>query len=419
MNIFIALVAGLLPMYIIHLSFWGISTNLFEVLVWLFFIGAWCTSSGRKTIRAGYASLPLIYKIWIVLFFVAATISAVISSNVHNSLGILKGWVITPMIVGLCMYSYAREDAGLRKKIFHALIYSGVIVGLLGFSRLGVSDRIQSLYDVPNSLALFLVPVMVLVAWIGARTKNVLYILYTIILCVAVVMTQSFGALFAIVTTTVSLIFLYRNSLQKTMKIIGLSVLVFGVAYLAFGLISGRVTYLIHPFIEGQTFNSITVRLQLWDVGTRLIHGHPILGVGLGQFEPAYQQKLHELFFRQEHERLQLWYPLQREFVFRDPHNWVISFWLNMGILGFIGFGALNVLAISNWSRAIKNNDIYAQAIILALISIVWFGLVDTIYWKNDLSALWWAFVFFSLPSMPSRISKTLEDYQGFQTSHH
>lgn len=394
MNIFIALVAGLLPTYIIHLSFWGISTNLFEVFVWLFFIGAWCTSSGRKKIRTGYASLPLVYKIWIVLFFVAATISVAISSNVHNSLGILKGWVITPAIVGLCMYSYAREDAGLRKKIFHTLIYSGVIVGLLGLSRLGVSDRIQSLYDVPNSLALFLTPIIVMTIWIGVRTKNTLYVLYAAIICIAVIATQSFGALFAIVATVINIAFLYARSLRKTVKIIAVFTVIFGGVYLVIGLFSGRVEYLIRPFIESQFGNSITVRFQLWDVGARLLREHPILGIGLGQFEPAYQQKLHELFFQQEHERLQLWYPLQREFVFRDPHNWVISFWLNVGMLGFISFGALNVLAISNWSRAIKNNDIYAQAIILALISIVWFGLVDTIYWKNDLSAQWWALLF-------------------------
>ncbi|HLD25813.1 MAG TPA: hypothetical protein VJC05_02120, partial [Candidatus Andersenbacteria bacterium] len=59
--------------------------------------------------------------------------------------------------------------------------------------------------------------------------------------------------------------------------------------------LTGRGQYLLSPLFS-DTPNSISVRGQLWSVAAELITEHPFLGIGLGQFEPAYQEKLHDRF---------------------------------------------------------------------------------------------------------------------------
>ncbi|MEO6077270.1 MAG: O-antigen ligase family protein, partial [Candidatus Andersenbacteria bacterium] len=149
-----------------------------------------------------------------------------------------------------------------------------------------------------------------------------------------------------------------------------------------------RIQYFISPFINSNTHSSLSVRLQLWNIGSRLIAQHPLLGVGLGQFEPAYQAELHKLFALESRGVKTTSYKLQAEYVFRDPHNFLISFWLNTGIFGLVSFLYLNWVAIRN---AIRSKDAFQKSVGLALMAMLLFGLVDTIYWKNDLSALWWA----------------------------
>ena len=132
---------------------------------------------------------------------------------------------------------------------------------------------------------------------------------------------------------------------------------------------------------------SLAVRKQLWSVSGELIGKSPIVGVGLGQFEPHYQRVLHQRFWDAERQG-EGPAPL-REFVFRDPHNWPLSFWLNSGLLGLIGFIGVHTVALHRTSN---------RAAAAALICLLLFGLVDTIYWKNDLAALQWLLLVILLP---------------------
>jgi len=133
---------------------------------------------------------------------------------------------------------------------------------------------------------------------------------------------------------------------------------------------------------------SLAVRQQLWSVGRQLIAEHPIFGVGLGQFEPQYQRVLHERF-SQFNSGLLSPEPIP-EFVFRDPHNWIIAFWLNAGLLGLVAFIGVHIVAV--WRSK-------ERGVVLALVLLLLFGLVDTIYWKNDLATLHWVLISLTLAS--------------------
>lgn len=405
----IVILAGLLPLYIVRFSVFGIPTNLFEVAVWVVAVfapigktlgvNAQTPSVEEIGVQEALRTIPKSVALCISLFLFAAIISTAISPIPRSSIGILKGWVITPMVFGFLVYMVrSKPPIGKMAGVINSLVLSGLVVALFGLSQINGFTRIHSLYDVPNSLALFLVPIAIIALWIGIRDSNTLYTYAALVMLVAIIFTQSLGAIIALIgTMLIAMLLIIKNPLSPIGERVRVraTLLVFGfiiVTAIIFTL-SGRFAYLISPLIHPNTTNSITVRMQLWDIGIDLIKKHPIWGIGLGQFEPAYQAELHRRFANRVmpdpigHPRRQL----QPEYVFRDPHNWIIAFWLNTGLLGLTGFIALNYIAIKRAFYPLAH--IHSQAIALALISLLIFGLFDTVYWKNDLSALWWMLV--------------------------
>ncbi len=376
--------AGLLPLYIVRFSVMGIPTNLFEAAVWGAAVCALAIPSARMKWWYAIRSIPRPYKIWMLCFLVAAVLATIHSPILRSSAGILKGWIVTPMVFGSLLMAFADRRQGIR-----ALSLSAVVVALLGISQIDGLARISSLSDVPNSLSLFLVPVAVLAIGTGIREKDRVLQAFSLPMLAAIMTTQSFGALFALVGTALVGVSLsppahWRREGVRVKAAYGAALIL--VLSIAIFVLSGRISYILAPLTHPGATNSATVRLQLWDIGTDLIKKSPMLGIGLGQFEPAYQQELHRKFTSEDKEaNAAISYRLQPEFVFRDPHNWIISFWLNTGLLGLLSFIALNYLAVKSLPSPIA----------LALISMLLFGLVDTIYWKNDLSALWWLLWFF------------------------
>jgi O-antigen ligase len=378
----VTILAGLMPLYSIRLPIFGIPTTIFEVAVVVVFCLGLILVEVRQSWLHTWRSTPKNIKIAVCIFLLAACISVGISHELHVSLGILKGWFIIPAIFSFLIASASKNNIKLRGDVFSSIIYSGSIVALLGISQLGSVLRIFSIYDVPNSLALFLVPISIISLYRGVQQKNKLYILLSVVMIIAIFATKSFGALFALagVFIVVALGWIKSSHVLKPLRYIvswvALSVLFVGLLYMFY---FPRIQYFVSPFINPTTHSSLTVRLQLWSIGIRLIAQYPVFGIGLGQFEPAYQAELHREFA--EHLNV------LPEYVFRDPHNFLISFWLNAGILGLISFLYLNWIAIRS---SIKFKSIQKKSVGFALIAMLIFGLVDTIYWKNDLSALWW-----------------------------
>ncbi|MEK7499995.1 MAG: hypothetical protein AAB649_05315 [Patescibacteria group bacterium] len=206
----IVLLAGLLPTYVIRFPIFGIPTNLFEVGVIAVFILVICNKASRYQLFDAIRALPGSFKLFACIFLLSAVVSTLYSPILRSSLGILKGWIIVPMLFGLLAHA-ASTRPGFRLSgrndtadhILRSLVLSGLVVALLGISQIDGLSRIQSIYDVPNSLALFLVPVFIIAAWTGVQQKNRLYQLSSLIMLIAIIATQSCGAIVAIVGSVV------------------------------------------------------------------------------------------------------------------------------------------------------------------------------------------------------------------------
>ena len=378
----IALVAALLPTYLIRFSIVSIPTNLFEVTVGLLLLAGLAQASVRAQWQAAWHRFPRPIALFIGLFFLACIISTVVSPHAETSLGILKGWIIAPMVFGWIVY--ASKPPGVRNYelgIMNGLLVSGVGVAFLGISQIGTLDRVQSIYDVPNSLALFLAPLIVLSFFYSLRVTgySLLYRFAALVMFIALLATKSLAGIGSVVAVLGVAVTVYAIRKKYSLRVTRYGLLVF---LLLLPIAVPKISYLMdYP-------SSAHVRLQLWSVSWDLIKENPILGIGLGTFEPAYQAVLHERFTNYELQITNYTRPLP-EFVFRDPHNWVLSFWLNTGLLGLLSFVGIHVYVFRRvYKLRITNYELLA--VMLAIATLLLHGLVDTMYWKNDLAALHW-----------------------------
>lgn len=389
----IIITASLLPTYLIRFSAFGIPTNILEVLIAsAFVLGIVDPSIRRRWMTVAHA-FPRTLAILIGLFLLSAVISTIISPHLYTSLGILKGWILFPLLYAFMLYAAASQKLEIRKwkleitdVVIQALTFSALVVALLGISQIGTLDRVHGPFDVPNSLALFLAPIIVLAVF---RLPATPYKLQAVaIMSIALIATQSVMGVFSVIVALTVGVVVFKSTSKR----------VFLLALLALVVISGfvlreKLTYLTAPQ------SSAAARLQLWDISWELIKEQPLLGIGLGTFEPAYQEKLHGRFthYNLQPETYNRRIPLP-EFVFRDPHNWILSLWLNMGILGLIAFAGIHFLVfrwvvISARNQKTENRNQVQIAAAFALLTLLIFGLTDTIYWKNDLSVLHWVLI--------------------------
>lgn len=444
----LVLLSALLPTYLIRFSFFGLPANFLEAAILTVFFFSFLQPAIRRQWLAVWHITPFTLRTLVFLFIVSAALSTIISPHHLVSLGILKSWIIIPLLLGWQIltaqfYPSSSNSSAQRVKvpdtppiallpirspssvnilsIIQSLVLSGDIVALLGLLQINRLLRIQSVYDVPNSLALFLVPLLVVSAWLSfARHHRLFYIPSVLILAAAVIATQSVSGLVAALIVLAGGLLLFAPiyspkaivwQINYQPWLVVLLLIVVSISYLSF---TGRLAYLAQPFFTPDSRNSLSVRRQLWSISLDLIQDHPFLGVGLGTFEPAYQTKLHERFilFANCPSSKQECHPPIPEFVFRDPHNWPLSFWLNTGLLGLASFVLINTYILFRVRRshprlAIQSayysslpvackqasTPYLAQALSMALLSILIFGLADTIYWKNDLAALYWFIV--------------------------
>jgi O-antigen ligase len=187
------------------------------------------------------------------------------------------------------------------------------------------------------------------------------------------------------------------------------------IALLLFGfVVAMAIAPLRHAAIKYATFQDFSgqVRLAQWhETWQMLSDGRILTGAGLANFqatlapyhvagfyfnknnEPDFQFRL--LNWGQAY-RARHWQPLE---IYLYPHNLILNFWTELGLLGVIAFVWLivRVVVSSGYLVYRKFKDSPERFIIIgalcALVASIAHGLVDVPYFKNDLSVLFWVVV--------------------------
>lgn len=353
-----------LPLYLVRFKIFSIPTNVLEVMIGILFI-LWLFQKGFKRIQEGIKGI-----FWpIILILIGVSIATIFSWDLRVSAGIWKGWFIVPLLFFIVLVTTIKRPKEF-KKIFWAFILSGFIVALISLiyliqGNLDVHGRLQAFYNSPNYLAMYLAPALILSLGLFFTKKKrflrALLITNYLLLITVLFFTKSFGAWMGIIAGLGFGLFLYLYKLDK--KKSALLIIILGILLI---LILVYVKGFILP--EGGT--SLDARMRIWQKALEIFKSYPIIGIGPGTFGD--------------------YFPIYPKWGVPQPHNLYLAFLLQTGIIGFVGFIWLIIVFFKKGFELLKTQNLISISLISVMTYILIHGLVDTLYWKNDLSIVFW-----------------------------
>jgi O-antigen ligase len=345
----------------------------------------------------------------ITLFVIACLISASIvpSDSYMHALGILKSWVLIPLIFFIILYHTLNNLEDINYAIY-AYIASAVFLGIWALYQglsghfITIDNRASGPFESANYLAMYISPAFVYVSvrfiqtfihfkvesgfskWGAIESRA--YLSWIVALLFAVlILTQSYGGIIGVFLALFLYIIYERIQWQKYLKKtrIFLNKLIGFILLILF--LGGTLTAFMNiekfqNLVKFDERTSISTRFEIWTVGAQLIKENPILGIGLGQYEENYVQRAEEILGKKPFEEKRL-----------HSHNVFMSFWLNSGLLGLIAFLWIVIFAYLQIKRVdLKEKKNILLACISMLTYILMHGLIDVTYWKNDLALIFW-----------------------------
>jgi putative inorganic carbon (hco3(-)) transporter len=321
-----------------------------------------------------------------VLFIVAGVLSVVTAPNRTAALGLFRAYLIEPMAFALVLTNVLRGRE--RAALVAAGLGLGAAVAGLANSAVVLSGLIQHTYDVTqsppvviyltaNAVALYVVPI------VGLAISLALFSAHAV--------ERWAGAGFVVVGTVITALSFSRGGYLALAAVIFVAVLFHRRRWLLLGLaiVALAALAIVPPIrhrivIETQNVygNTVQSRIDLWSAAVTLIEHRPIFGAGLAGFQ----------------ERVTPYYThLHTAANFIDPHNIVLNFWVETGLLGLIAFAWIMAagFAVSwqGWRRQDPGWSPYHLGVLLGLVAVLVHGMVDVPYFKNDLSLLFWTLI--------------------------
>lgn len=406
MKYLLALIFLALPAYLIRLSIFGIPTTVLEILIYVVFVIGLFNLKKAREIQKHY--------LWpIGLLMLAAIISVFVSPEKTVALGQFKALFLDPLLILYLILAFIKiEDFSL---IFSGLIGSGLIVSgysiaqkLLG--QVTVDNRVVGIFGYsPNYPALFLGPIAGMmiayslqrIAHGSQQTANSIdsndsrqplavscqpFATICLLLAIlAIYFSGSRGAFLAVFGGIIFYLIIRFWSIiwsKLWLKIalvilIGLSIIL---AWSAF-----KPNFNLSPSAGSRVTSSDNIRWQIWQTSWEMGRNHPIFGIGLGN----YQNDFNELTKNRVN------FPEFITPLALSAHNIFFMFWLTTGITGLVAFVWL--LVIFYQIGSMNRNKSIALVLMTGMTVLILQGLVDTPYFKNDLSLLFWFLFAFML----------------------
>jgi O-antigen ligase len=399
----LALLPALYLTYLLRFWVWflyPLPTNLLEfstgvLLIW-WLIGLWKDHFPR----------PYFHKKWlpaaITIIVVAITITTVLTvlhldKGRAVPLGIWKGWFMAPLT-----YYFMLTSSFRGKKDLHFLI--DITVGIIGltagllllqfftgwFSDITATydgrlvwpylDPLSGLGTSGNYPAIFLAPFACMGFVLFLKRPGILersfYGLSTLAMVIAIYCSKSYGAWLAIWGACSLTVFLLSRHKKRWIIVPLISLLLLGAMYW-----DQRNTEKFQYGLDQENeevIGSGEERLNNWNVSKDLLIKEPLWGVGPGQFQRAFERQAPFTLDR-DVSRKEINHALH-------PHNTFLMFWLSSGFFGVLGFVVFCCLLYfptpKAWRWVFTAPMLYWTA----------HGLIDVVYWKNDLAFSFWLF---------------------------
>ncbi len=383
------------------------------------------TPVGMTKMRNSHIKKVAQYPIFgIILLFLGITISTVISDDPKTSLGIFKGWFIDPFLFFIVLTNVIKT----KKQtfcLFSVWLFSGLAVATISLfylttENLTYDERLKAFFLSPNHLAMYLAPAFIIgaglikhniaiiqSATIKIKTSGIIEAFKLLIghlfvgalksyfLCLAIIIifiplcfTFSYGAFLGIVIAIFCIFLPYfnrslsdfnRQPVKRRRKYLFYGIILYlSIFLLVFSLSFDK----FQQISDSQDRSSFHSRLMIWNSSKEILKDNFVFGIGPGTFQNAY------LNYADRFSEPYL------EWAVPQPHNVFLAFWLQTGLLGLAGFILILVWFFRNGLR--YKNTPYNSLVAIPTTLMIYFlihGLVDTTYWKNDLSLMFWILI--------------------------
>lgn len=466
-DVALQMILAMLPVYLVRFNF-GIPLTLLEVMIWICF-GFWfmTRTQFRNFIRGKYGVADFLqnrkkrqkypFAREITFFLFISWIALLVAGFDNAALGIWKAYFFEPILVFIMVlniFSVREEKVNLENgskeevvrfdydKIVWPLIVSMFFISIYAvfqkFTGIGIVNefwqneatrRVTSFFPYPNAVGLYLAPlIMVVIGWAVDKfpisnfqfQKNGLWqkiIIFSFVLgtiglsILSIYFAKSEGALIALVAGFFIFLFFYNRQAKILSVLLCIIALIFIVNNESLKVkVADKLSL---KDLSGE------IRKQQWrETWQMLKDGRMFQGTGLANYQekilPYHQEGI---FFNFDNDpdfyrkirifddkyRAERWQPVE---IYMYPHNIVLNFWTELGILGILIFVwiiekyfMIGFRNYPNWAeRKIAVEGEYEHSflvlgLICAMFVIIIHGLVDVPYFKNDLSVMFWLLV--------------------------
>jgi O-antigen ligase len=328
--------------------------------------------------------------------------------DLRISFGILKGWFLDPLILSCIVFDLFTTTRLTPVRVMLSLGIGAIAIGAFGLvdlwsdiGKIKIPGRLDSFYESANYVSLYLGPILVL--WLGmliGRWKVLSWfkrgmLLWGIaVMGIALLFTQSFGGWMTVSIASIVLFGAVAAHVRGVRWIGGVGLLVLLLAVGGYAITEGFSHY-----NERFKISSLDTRRDLWVGAWGLIGEQPFVGHGLGAFRDAYPHYVnaHPQFYPYYVDLYNaLW-----------PHQLYLAMWVESGLIALVGFLVFLVRWGMRQMREYWTSPHWIViASIAAMLAIFLHGWLDTPYFKNDLSILFWMIFLFPLaarePATPS-----------------
>ena len=328
----------------------------------------------------------------IILILFSSALAIFFSPNKIAAAGIWKAYFLEPILFFLVLRDLNKNKIN-REIILWSLGFSTILISGLAiyqkFTAFGIAQpswilpekrRVTSFFTSPNAVGLFLGPIMLIYfGWLIDTLKKGFHKLKTFFIfliltlgILAIIYTGSQGSWLGIFSGLIFFFFIFFS--KKWTALFAAVILILGFSIPA--LREKILPILLFKDLSGQN------RIILWQMAKDFLLASPlnfIFGSGIGGFAQIQNQ---------------LRNPLKMEPLLY-PHNLILNFWLEIGLLGLFGFFGVIISFFKKAQEALNINfsSALSAGLMAGMIYIIIHGLIDVPYFKNDLAIIFWILI--------------------------
>ncbi|MFW0838134.1 MAG: O-antigen ligase family protein [Candidatus Komeilibacteria bacterium] len=411
----------LLPTYLIRFVWLNIPFTLLEMMIGLLFIvwliklglnhqlnlrfSAWLSRlwKNTKSVNKNYNLIPPLLRWPIIAVLATSLIAWLVSPNWLGAAGIWKAYFFEPVLFFILFVYLIRKNSQL-KNIINALAILSFVIFIYALIQkttgwninnlewlLPATRRVTTFFGYPNANGLLLAPLVIIFLaslWLPDRlVGKILRAVALIGAWLTMFWANSEGALIGAALGSITVLLLFKNTRFIATVFIGLAIV---------GLV-------LHPSTKEAVWQKITlqdfsgqIRQAQWTESLSMLRDNPWRGGGLANYQNALIP-----YHRSGLTINGQWQPIE---IFLYPHNILLNFWTELGLLGLLAIIWLGLAGCVLLLRLFiilpklpkyKQTDSRPWAIGLTgiAVAIIIHGLVDVPYFKNDLSVLAWLFL--------------------------